>query len=87
MSAIYNNQKNKELSSASRKNIAHIQRDYPPMMGSLDVKVTIVEFFAPACGTSNASYPFVILEPTGRPRSGYEQIKRRYPKRRGSKAC
>jgi len=56
---IYNNQKDKELSSASLKNIEHMQRDYSPMMGPPDAKVTIVEFFDPACGTCSAFYPFV----------------------------
>jgi len=56
---IYNNQKDKELSSASLENIEHIQRDYSPIIGPLDAKVTIVEFFDPACGTCSAFYPFV----------------------------
>ena len=56
---IYNKQKDKELSSASLENIEHIERDYSPIMGPLDAKVTIVEFFDPACGTCNAFYPFV----------------------------
>ena len=56
---IYNNQKDKELSSASLEKIEHIQRDYSPIIGPLDAKVTIVEFFDPACGTCSAFYPFV----------------------------
>ncbi|MDH3947952.1 MAG: thioredoxin domain-containing protein [Gammaproteobacteria bacterium] len=56
---IYNNQKNKELSSASLEKIEHMQRDYSPKMGPLDAKVTIVEFFDPACGTCSAFHPFV----------------------------
>ena len=56
---IYNKQKDKQLNSASRENIEHIQRGYSPMLGPLDAKVTIVEFFDPACGTCNAFYPFV----------------------------
>ena len=56
---IYNNQKDKELSSASLEKIEHVQRDYSPIMGPLDAKVTIVEFFDPACGTCSAFYPFV----------------------------
>lgn len=56
---IYNNQKDKELSSASLEKIEHLQRDYSPIMGPLDAKVTIVEFFDPACGTCSAFYPFV----------------------------
>ena len=56
---LYNNQKDKALSSASLKKIEHVQRDYSPRMGSPDAKVTIVEFFDPACGTCSAFYPFV----------------------------
>jgi len=56
---LYNNQKDKELSSASLKKIEHMQRDYSPTMGPPDAKVTIVEFFDPACGTCSAFYPFV----------------------------
>ena len=56
---LYNNQKDKEISSASLENIEHIQRDYSPIKGPLDAKVTIVEFFDPACGTCSAFYPFV----------------------------
>jgi len=56
---IYNNKKDKELSSASLQKIEHVQRDYSPTMGPPDAKVTIVEFFDPACGTCSAFYPFV----------------------------
>ena len=56
---IYNNQKDKELSSASLEKIEHVQRDYSPTMGPIDAKVTIVEFFDPACGTCSAFYSFV----------------------------
>ena len=56
---IYNNQKDKELSNASLEKIEHMQRDYSPTMGPPDAKVTIVEFFDPACGTCSAFYPFV----------------------------
>ena len=56
---LYNNQKDKEISSASLEKIEHVQRDYSPRMGPPDAKVTIVEFFDPACGTCSAFYPFV----------------------------
>ena len=56
---LYNNQKDKELSNASLEKIEHVQRDYSPTMGPPDAKVTIVEFFDPACGTCSAFYPFV----------------------------
>ena len=57
--SIYNKQKNSDLSSASLENIDLVQRDYSPKMGPLDAKVTIVEFFDPACGTCSAFYPLV----------------------------
>ena len=57
--SIYNKQKDKELSSASLANLEYMQRDYSPKMGPPDAKVTIVEFFDPACGTCSAFYPLV----------------------------
>ncbi len=56
---LYNKQKSNELNKASQENIEYIQRDYSPILGPLDAKVTIVEFFDPACGTCSAFYPFV----------------------------
>lgn len=56
---LYNNQKSSKLSSESMVNVDHVQRDYSPKMGPADAKVTIVEFFDPACGTCSAFYPFV----------------------------
>ncbi len=56
---VYNKQKNSDLSSVSLEKSEHIQRDYSPRMGPVDAKVTIVEFFDPACGTCAAFYPLV----------------------------
>lgn len=56
---IYNSEKSNSLNEASSKNIEYMQRDYSPRLGSPDAKVTIVEFFDPACGTCGAFYPFV----------------------------
>lgn len=56
---LYNKKKNEELSSDSLAKAENIQRDYSPKMGPADAKVTIVEFFDPACGTCSAFYPFV----------------------------
>ena len=56
---VYNKQKNEDLSSASLGNMDLMQRDYSPKMGPPDAKVTIVEFFDPACGTCSAFYPLV----------------------------
>ena len=55
----YNKQKGEELTSASQENLEYLLRDYSPRMGPENAKVTIVEFFDPACGTCNAFYPLV----------------------------
>lgn len=55
----YNSQKDKALSSTSLANIEYMQRDYSPKLGPPNAKVTIVEFFDPACGTCSAFYPLV----------------------------
>ncbi len=57
--SFYNSQKDKELSSSSLANIESMQRDYSPKFGPPDAKVTIVEFFDPACGTCSVFYPLV----------------------------
>jgi len=57
--AIYKKQSQSEQENASSINPEYIQRDYSPTTGPADAKVTIVEFFDPACGTCSAFYPFV----------------------------
>lgn len=56
---IYNKQQSEKISAAAQKNAAYLQRDYSPTLGSPDAKVTIVEFYDPACGTCRAFHPFV----------------------------
>lgn len=56
---IYTEQQNKQLSEATNKNASLLIRDYSPTIGDKNAKVTIVEFFDPACGTCKAFYPFV----------------------------
>ncbi|MBE9536893.1 MAG: thioredoxin domain-containing protein [Proteobacteria bacterium] len=56
---IYNKQKAEKISASAQKNVAYLQRDYSPSLGNPDAKVTIVEFFDPACGTCRAFHPFV----------------------------
>lgn len=56
---IYNNKKDEEVNRSSQVNSEHLQRDYSPIKGPRNAKVTIVEFFDPACGTCSAFYPFV----------------------------
>ena len=56
---IYNEQKADELGEAASKNASYLVRDYAPSVGNRNAKVTIVEFFDPACETCKAFYPFV----------------------------
>ena len=55
----YNTQKIEEVDASAQQNASVLVRDYSPTMGNKDAKVTIVEFFDPACGTCKAFYPFV----------------------------
>ena len=57
--SLYNQQKTNTLSEAAYKNKSILVRDYSPTMGNKNAKVTIVEFFDPACETCKAFYPFV----------------------------
>ena len=56
---VYNEKKSDELSETASKNASLLIRDYSPTIGDPNAKVTIVEFFDPACGTCKAFYPFV----------------------------
>jgi protein-disulfide isomerase len=56
---IYNEQRTKEITETANKNASVLVRDYSPTIGNADAKVTIVEFFDPACETCKAFYPFV----------------------------
>ena len=56
---IYNEQKTKEINAAANENSSYLMRDYSPTTGNRNAKVTIVEFFDPACGTCKAFHPFV----------------------------
>ncbi len=56
---IYNEKKTDELTNMANENAQYLIRDYSPTLGVIDAKVTIVEFFDPACGTCKAFYPFV----------------------------
>lgn len=55
----YHSQTSRDVNSAAHENAALLIRDYSPVKGSPDAKVTIVEFFDPACETCRAFYPFV----------------------------
>lgn len=56
---IYNDQKSTELTETANKNASLLVRDYSPTIGNENAKVTLVEFFDPACGTCKAFHPFV----------------------------
>jgi len=45
--------------SAAKMNESRLVRDHSPMAGNADARVTIVEFFDPACGTCRAFHPIV----------------------------
>jgi len=56
---LYNSQKAEQASANAQKNYSVLERDYSPTLGNKDAKVTIVEFFDPACGTCKAFSPFL----------------------------
>ena len=56
---LYNSQKTQEISARAQQNVSVLERDYSPTSGSKTAKVTIVEFFDPACETCRAFHPFV----------------------------
>ena len=56
---IYQSKTSGEITSAAHENASLLIRDYSPVKGDPDAKVTIVEFFDPACETCRAFYPFV----------------------------
>jgi protein-disulfide isomerase len=55
----YNKQKSDEASENAQKNDSILERDYSPTIGDKNAKVTIVEFFDPACGTCRAFSSFL----------------------------
>ena len=55
----YNTQKAAQSSDIASENSSVLIRDYSPQKGNSDARVTIVEFFDPACETCRAFYPFV----------------------------
>jgi len=56
---LYNKQKADDANANAQKNDSILERDYSPTMGDKNAKVTIVEFFDPACGTCKAFSPFL----------------------------
>ena len=47
------------VESAAKMGASSLIRDHSPMIGNADARVTIVEFFDPACGTCRAFHPIV----------------------------
>ena len=45
--------------STAKQNASSLLREHSPMAGDRDARVTIVEFFDPACGTCRAFHPIV----------------------------
>ena len=56
---LYNSQKAEDAGANAQQNSSLLVRDYSPTMGDINAKVTIVEFFDPACETCKAFYPFI----------------------------
>jgi len=55
----YDSKKATQRSDIANEYASLLVRDYSPVKGNPDAKVTIVEFFDPACETCAAFYPFV----------------------------
>jgi protein-disulfide isomerase len=56
---IFNNKKEVQASNRASKNADALIRAHSPVYGNANAKVTIVEFFDPACETCRAFYPIV----------------------------
>lgn len=56
---VYNEQNSNESGESTNKNDSLLIRDYSPATGNRNAKVTIVEFFDPACETCRKFHPFV----------------------------
>ena len=56
---VYNDKKTDELGALAARNAQYLIRDYSPTIGDPNAKVTIVEFFDPACETCKAFHPLV----------------------------
>lgn len=56
---IYQNRKGQERTEAAKTSSASLVQFHSPSTGPADAKVTIVEFFDPACEACRAFYPYV----------------------------
>jgi len=55
----YSTSKTEQAGQLAQQNRSALVRDYSPVLGPVDAKVEIVEFFDPACETCRRFYPFV----------------------------
>ncbi|MCI0505126.1 MAG: thioredoxin domain-containing protein [Gammaproteobacteria bacterium] len=56
---VYNEKKTDAVRELAARNAQYLMRDYSPTIGDPNAKVTIVEFFDPACETCKAFHPLV----------------------------
>lgn len=56
---ILENRETGNVESAAKMNASSLVRDHSPKAGNGDARVTIVEFFDPACGTCRVFHPIV----------------------------
>jgi len=56
---LFKSQKADDANANAQKYNSVLERDYSPTLGDKNAKVTIVEFFDPACGTCKAFSPFL----------------------------
>ena len=56
---VLENRKTGNVESTAKMNTSSLVRDHSPKAGNGDARVTIVEFFDPACGTCRAFHPIV----------------------------
>lgn len=58
-SVIYKNHKSTQRGAYADQHQSVMERETAPVKGPIDARVTIVEFFDPACGTCREFYPMV----------------------------
>ena len=56
---VLDSQETGNVESSAKMNASSLVRDHSPKAGNGDARVTIVEFFDPACGTCRAFHPIV----------------------------
>lgn len=56
---VVENRETGNIESAAKTNASSLVREHSPRFGNGDARVTIVEFFDPACGTCRAFHPIV----------------------------